>query len=159
MVNDKDFPNLKSSGYHETSPINPAYNCIAWALGKDQEWVEPDSLNQYAWPKSVPRNYTIDSFVQLFESEGYQEISFGEIHFEEGYEKVALYAWKDEPMHAARQLSNGKWTSKLGSCEDIEHLLAGLEGPLYGTVARLFKRSTQLQTSNSSPAHPQARPG
>jgi hypothetical protein len=33
------------------------------------------------------------------------------------------------------------WSSKLGRREDIEHVLKGLEGDTYGTVALLMKRS------------------
>lgn len=36
------------------------------------------------------------------------------------------------PSHAARQLPNGRWTSKCGQAEDIEHDLRDLEGRLYG---------------------------
>ncbi len=44
------------------------------------------------------------------------------------------------PTHAARQLASGRWTSKLGKAEDIEHDLHDLEGDLYGIVVLLMKR-------------------
>ena len=44
------------------------------------------------------------------------------------------------PVHAARQLSTGKWTSKLGALEDIEHELDGLMGERYGKVGKILKR-------------------
>lgn len=60
---------------------------------------------------------------------------------EEGYEKVAIYASRGgEATHAARQLPNGRWTSKCGENIDIEHVLEGLEGPAYGEVAKILKR-------------------
>jgi hypothetical protein len=60
---------------------------------------------------------------------------------EVGFEKIALYATSDgEPTHAARQLRNGKWTSKLGRWQDIEHELEGLVGEMYGTVKQILKR-------------------
>jgi hypothetical protein len=63
---------------------------------------------------------------------------------EVGFEKIALYATPDgEPTHAARQLLNGKWTSKLGRWQDIEHELDGLVGELYGTVRRILKRTIE----------------
>ena len=40
---------------------------------------------------------------------------------QDGYEKIAIYALDGEPTHAARQLDTGRWTSKLGKHEDIEH--------------------------------------
>jgi hypothetical protein len=48
-----------------------------------------------------------------------------------------------EPTHAARQLPNGKWTSKLGRWQDIEHELDGLVGEMYGTVKQILKRAIE----------------
>ena len=60
---------------------------------------------------------------------------------EAGYERIALFADGDgRPTHAARQLLNGRWSSKLGKAEDIEHGLHDLEGALYGSVVLILKR-------------------
>ena len=60
---------------------------------------------------------------------------------ETGFEKIAIFTDAEEsPLHLARQLSNGQWTSKLGALEDIEHDLHGLEGLAYGRVAVVMKR-------------------
>jgi hypothetical protein len=60
---------------------------------------------------------------------------------EPGFEKVALFAdASSRPTHAARQLANGSWTTKLGKAEDIEHELRDLEGDLYGEVVLVMKR-------------------
>jgi hypothetical protein len=44
------------------------------------------------------------------------------------------------PKHAARQLPSGRWTSKLGPMEDIEHALHDLTGMAYGSVVLVMKR-------------------
>jgi len=44
------------------------------------------------------------------------------------------------PTHAARQLENGRWTSKLGELEDIEHDLHHLASGAYGAVVQILKR-------------------
>ena len=54
--------------------------------------------------------------------------------------RVAQATSDGEPTHAARQLPNGKWTSKLGRWEDIEHDLEGLTGEMYGSVQQILKR-------------------
>jgi hypothetical protein len=60
---------------------------------------------------------------------------------ETGWEKVALFAHEDgTPTHAARQLASGRWTSKLGELEDIEHELEAVEGAAYGSVVVYLKR-------------------
>ena len=69
---------------------------------------------------------------------------------EPGVEKIALYANAvGKPTHGARQLANGRWTSKLGKREDIEHALHDLEGELYGTVVRIMKRPRPLSRGAS----------
>ena len=59
-----------------------------------------------------------------------------------GYEKVCIYVNEDgSPEHVSRQLASGKWTSKIGRFEDIEHsTLAGLESPDYGKRKVMLKR-------------------
>jgi len=53
--------------------------------------------------------------------------------FEEGFLKIALYADGNNFCHVARQLLDGKWTSKLGEWEDIEHnSLHDLCGDFFG---------------------------
>ena len=57
--------------------------------------------------------------------------------------KVALYAdeWGGW-THAARQLADGWWTSKLGPAEDILHRTpSALVGVVYGEVREFMKRA------------------
>jgi hypothetical protein len=68
----------------------------------------------------------------------------------------ALFALADGfPTHAAWQLGSGRWTSKLGELEDIEHALRDLEGTEYGAVALVMKRPravpAQGQSGSSAP--------
>lgn len=131
------FPGLKTSPYHITSPATRDYNCIAWAAGDTTRWWWPDPGADY-WPLGAPAELAIDAFVRAFETLGYVPASDAEL--EPGYEKIALFARADVPTHAARQLRNGRWTSKLGRLEDIEHDLHALAGDLYGDVALVLKR-------------------
>jgi hypothetical protein len=60
---------------------------------------------------------------------------------EQGFAKVAVFIDRPGlPTHVARQLPNGRWTSKLGRAEDIEHDLHDLEGDLYGAAMLVLKR-------------------
>jgi hypothetical protein len=55
--------------------------------------------------------------------------------------KVAVYGIGGFYTHATRQLETGKWTSKLGNEEDIEHDLPELVGGgVYGEIALFMKR-------------------
>lgn len=137
---ERDFPNLSANGYEITSPDTINYNCIAWAAGDDQRWWWPDSQNIDYWPEGVPREVTVEAFQQAFQTIGYEVCADDTI--EPGYQKIAIYADSHgKPTHIARQLENGKWTSKLGQDEDIEHEnLPGLAGVIYGNVVVIMKR-------------------
>lgn len=89
-------------------------------------------LTGYHWPPGVPKEVTKSAFIEAYRSIGY-EVCDGP-SLEAGFEKIALYVDSDDsPTHAARQLPNGNWTSKLGDFEDIEHpTLDCLNGDLYG---------------------------
>ena len=132
------FPSLESEGYSETSPAAPDYNCIAWAAGRTDVawWPDPQGLG--FWPENAPRTETLEAFYRAFEVIGYSACS--DAALETGFEKIALYALGGRPKHAARQLPDGRWTSKLGKHIDIAHTLRGLEGPMYGQVDGFMKR-------------------
>ena len=89
------------------------------------------------WPTNVPRADNTEAFLRAYGTLGYTLCFDGTL--EAGIEKVAIYgkgpAGAEVPTHAALQLENGEWTSKLGDFEDIKHVAAGdVDGPLYGHV-------------------------
>ena len=134
------FPGLAKGDYRISSLSNTDYNCIAWAANDTTNWWWPGpNLEDEYWPPGVPREPTITAFQAAFESIGY--VLCADEGLESGFEKVALFAdAQAKPKHGARQLQNGRWTSKLGEWVDIEHALHDLEGALYGSVVRLLKR-------------------
>lgn len=133
------FPNLRAEGYKVTSDSDLRYNCIAWAAGDETRWWWPDAMDSYFWPLDASRDESIEAFVRAFGSLGYGPCPNGDL--EPGVEKVAIYSSPNgKPTHAARQLTDGQWTSKLGCEEDIGHTLDGLESPVYGSVVRFLKR-------------------
>ena len=135
MSLDHSFPNLTSGGYEITSDFSLDYNCIAWAAGDISRWWWPAAGDH--WPID-DTSATVSSFSRAFAEIGYRQANDDSL--EPGYEKVALFAKEGRISHAARQLPNGRWTSKLGSDVDIEHDLCDIEGEVYGTVVRLLKR-------------------
>ena len=137
---ERAFPGLTDSTFSIESPSTFDYNCIAWAAGSDNRVWWPDIQNQYYWPDGIRREDTLAAFTELFESFGFEICDDPEL--EVGFEKVAVYAGADgKPKHAARQLPSGKWTSKLGPWEDIEHGdFDSLEGVEYGSVSVIMRR-------------------
>jgi hypothetical protein len=97
------------------------------------------------WPAGVERAETLEAFVAAFQSIGYVPCDGTE--YREGFEKIVIYASaQGVPSHAARQLPGGRWTSKLGESEDIEHrslqdVASGDDCDLgYGTAVRFLMR-------------------
>jgi len=131
------FPNLRPEDYRITSPDDEAYNCIAWAAGKTDAWWQ--AAPGYYWPDEAPWNDLVESLIEVFKLLGYEVCDSDA--FDPDYDKVAIYAKGDAYEHAARQLPNGKWTSKLGKYKDIEHeTLFGLTGAEYGAVVKVLQK-------------------
>ncbi len=145
------FPGLRPAAFRVTSPRDRTYNCTAWAAGFTNDWWWPIDVHRRSyWPPGVAREETLEAFRDAFATLDYALCSC-EI-LEAGVEKVALFAdYQNVPTHAARQLPNGRWTSKLGIIEDIEHDLRDLEGDIYGTVVLLLKRSLQPPKTPRAP--------
>src|SRR5216684_5426535 len=117
------FQRLAPNSYELSSPKARRYNCIAWA-SKDitRKWdcfVFP-LPPAYHWPKNAIFGDDLNAFVSVFIVQGYELCPDGLL--EDGYEKVVLYVDNfGEWQHAARQLVDGRWTSKMGDAEDITH--------------------------------------
>lgn len=141
------FPNLRRGEYQVTSPDADYNNCIAWAVHDDSRWWEPSGRIEHYWPSGVPMDYTAAALLAAYQSLGFEGCDNRNV--EEGYEKVAIYATSDGAYaHAARQLTDGRWTSKLGNWQDIEHdTLEALEGTFYGTVRFVLRSPIDREES------------
>ena len=101
-------------------------------------WIEALKPFGY-WPTSIPPRLTLNNLTAVYAEQGYERCDSPAL--EPGYEKIAIYTdRRGLPTHAARQLATGKWTSKLGQAEDIEHdNLEVLDGPGYGAAVRYMR--------------------
>lgn len=133
-----------------TSDKSIEYNCFAWAANETRWWGF-DEQNQDFWPDDVPKEETLEAYIQIYSQLGYEVCDSGSP--EEGYQKIAIYVEDDEtPSHAARyNQKTGKWASKLGTFQDVEHELAErliIKNPQiynnkkldYGRVAKFMRR-------------------
>lgn len=124
--------------WEETSPEDGRYNCIAFAADVKTKFYWPTHQPGLHWPSGLPRNETVETFLALYRSLGYEDCENGDI--EDGYDKVAVFALFDgTPTHAAI-FYDGKWRSKLGPAWDISHDLPGLNGDKYGFPQAFLKR-------------------
>ena len=129
------FSKLRLDTFEIIGSADQNYNCIAWAA-EDTSRVWWPGLAY--WPAGVPEEVTLSAFVEAFGTLGYLPCDSGEP--EPGFEKVAIYIKSGKPTHASKQLQTGRWTSKLGRSELIEHDLDALEGDAYGHIAQILRR-------------------
>lgn len=138
------FPRLAATHMLVTSDRSHRYNCFAFAVHDESQWISPvlwDPEQQlYPWPAGAPRGDTVAAWAAALGTFGFASC-FSSTH-ETGFEKVAIFAEDDVARHVARQLPSGRWTSKIGKWEDIEHDLVALEGERYGRVVQVLKRPT-----------------
>ncbi len=103
------FPNLTDNNHEITSPRTIEYNCIAWAARNTKRWWQPGAF----WPiESTRDDYGIGELV--WHSRALTMRKYDNGLLEEGFEKLALYSQGMMYTHAARQLPDGQWTSKIG---------------------------------------------
>jgi hypothetical protein len=132
---------LDQNNYAVTSPRQPAYNCIAWAAGDDTRFWWPGTGY---WPDGVNEAETLDAFIAAYATLKYKVCKDGKK--EKGFEKIAIYInpGNGKPTHAARQLGDGRWTSKLGNEWDIGHDAPELlHSQVYGIVTTYMKRKVK----------------
>jgi hypothetical protein len=135
------FESLDPINYQPTSPATPTYNCIAWAAGDNSRFWWPWPTDVYYWPEDAPLEATLNAFIKAFSTLGYEICETGDL--EVGYEKIVIYInpLTGQPTHAARQLSDGAWTSKLGKHIDIRHdTPENIQGSAYGTPSQYMRR-------------------
>lgn len=135
------FPGLATDNKFEiTSPADPNYNCISWAMMRSDRWTAtpagyPHLDGVYWWPPGAEDGRDISCLIDAFRHEGFELCQ--DYSFEEEWLKVALYynPNTNEWTHAARQLRSGLWASKLGESYDIHHGSPyTLESNIYGRV-------------------------
>ncbi len=138
---DEDLPHLAAEGYEVTSEPTGDYNCIAYAIGEtDRWWTHVEGSDGYYWPEHASRTPSIVSLIEVFAGLGYAPC--GDAGDEPGFRTVALYADQHgDWTHAAVQLPDGGWSSKLGLFEDISHRTPeSLDPNFYGEVHCFMRR-------------------
>jgi len=92
------------------------------------------------WPHGIPKMCNMQNFILAYKMKGYRPCrSKRYVH---GYEKIVIYKDKNGvPTHAAFQSLNGRWKSKLGKLEDIQHdMLESISNDGYGIPFQTLRR-------------------
>ena len=86
---------------------------------EDHQRIWWPNLKRAFWPQNCAGKTTLDAFETWFAADGW--VSTTDRYVEQNFKKVALFCKNGHPTHAARQLGNGNWTSKLGVSIDLWH--------------------------------------
>ena len=136
-----EFPNLYGEGFEVVARPSERYNCIAYAAGDVTEWWWPDGINY--WPSWATLDTKMESLVEALAGLGYEQCN--DSTSEDGYEKVALYEVQGEFQHAAIQMPNGRWRSKMGQGPVIEHRNPeSLSGGMYGNPMTYMRKALNV---------------
>lgn len=122
-----------------TSPQTPLYNCIAFAMGMKDRWVDTCPLPWHWWPP-VSKGSRESDLVDAFAFFGFIPCGMDD-SIECGYDKVALYHNHEGWTHAARIIGDGVYHSKFGSSYDGYHSRGDVLSNLYGTPYLIMKRA------------------
>ena len=134
------FPKLSSEGFEIIEQASERYNCIAYAVGDTGSWW--DDNEKHYWPAHATRSNSIESLKEMFAGLGFEQCHDSRI--EDGYQKVALYEEQSVWKHAAVQMPNGRWRSKMGQGPVIEHLSPeSLSGGPYGNATIYIRRAVR----------------
>jgi len=113
------FPNLVQNDVWITDMPTNAYNCIAWALGYTDRWINPPA--------------DLGDFEKLFlASPLYTNVLPAEDS------RASADGYRLSAMTHASRFHGGSWTSKLGASFRITHNRKGVTGALYGQIVVSF---------------------
>ena len=136
----KAFPRLSGESFEIVAQPSIQYNCIAYAAGDTDKWWDHTEDNY--WPVSATRSDRIESLKEVFGRLGFEQCQDGRI--ENGFQKVSLYERQGAWTHAALQMPDGSWRSKMGRGPVIEHLSPeSLSGGEYGEATVYMRRSAK----------------
>lgn len=117
------------------------YNCIAFAMGMDDRWVDAMNLPWHWWPPVI-KDQSPEGLITAFEYLGFEKCGMDD-SLEEEYDKVVLYKIGDEWKHAAKIVDNNVYHSKFGESFDGNHSGNDVLCAVYGMPYQVMRRTKE----------------
>src|SRR4051812_48231981 len=134
----RDYPFL-GRDYEVLAPSTDRYNCVAFALGFRDRWINPQT-----GPARSPLLWAD----RTFGKQGYHRLPTLDMSLVPGEQKVALLGFTNRKgtvtavKHATLQRLDGTWASKLGEDSLIRHPTPqSVAGPSYGKPIAIYERA------------------
>jgi len=141
VIQDNDFKSV----------VTPRYNCVGFAIG-DPNWWDHVGEEGTTWPADLIGRGSLNDYLEVFQRHGFRTCDRAEGTVAvPGWENIAVFQEAGEFSHVAIQLASGRWISKLGDFEDIEHPLEPMEGRFYGDVSTFMKREGYIDRKTRFP--------
>lgn len=140
LTNPNEFgdPLKNDPNFYLNSAPTFEYNCIAFAMGMVDRWVDTALIPWHWWPP-VEKGMTPEHLKNAFIYFGFKECGLDD-QIEEEYDKVALYEKDNKWTHAARIVAEGVYHSKFGANYDGLHSRGDVLKLKYGHVYLIMKR-------------------
>lgn len=133
------FPLLGNDQHYSLlSEATPVYNCIVWAMGYNDRWIDTYYSPGHWWPDGVSRDTKPQSLIGAFIAEGFEVTDNS--HYEDGYDKVVLFQRNGMWTHASRIESDDTEYSKFGGLFDGVHSRNVFTNSLYGDEFAYLRR-------------------
>lgn len=130
---------LKSDvNFRLLSPCSYQYNCIAYAMGMTDRWVDYADIPWHWWPP-VEKGASVEHLKNAFQYFGFEECGMDD-NVDDLYDKVALYHIANQWTHAARIVAAGIYHSKFGASYDGCHSSGNVLQAKYGNVCLIMRR-------------------
>lgn len=126
------------SNFKLLSPFSFQYNCIAYAMGMTDRWVDHSDIPWHWWPP-IEKGDTVEHLKNAFRYFGFEECGMDD-HIDDKYDKVALYHISNRWTHAARIVAEGVYHSKFGESYDGQHSSGNVLKAQYGNVCSIMRR-------------------
>lgn len=120
------------------SPFSFQYNCIAFAMGMTDRWVDHSNIPWHWWPP-VEKGSSVEHLKNAFQYFGFEECGMND-EIDDLYDKVALYHIANQWTHAARVVAAGVYHSKFGESFDGRHSSGNVLQAQYGNVCIIMRR-------------------
>ena len=124
--------------FHLWSPCSYYYNCIAYAMGMEDRWIDVAHHPWHWWPP-VAKGDSGQDLIEAFRYLGFESCGMDDT-IDRAYDKVALYQKDNRWTHAARVVDDGVYHSKFGSSYDGTHSRGDVLQKQYGEPFVIMRR-------------------
>lgn len=106
--------------FENLSKKTSRYNCIAFAVGREDQWWSDLPESFYYWPKDVERGEAVKNLIDALRTEGFEDCG-SDATYDAAWEKIAVYGHEGLWTHVSKVCEGGWHWSKMGDFEDAKH--------------------------------------